>query len=207
MNIVEKSREKYLEYEQRHQDILDVAVRIFNAKGYRSATTAEIAKAAGISEPTMYKHFPSKRDLFLNCVHAIEEELQRQYRTIYLEYRDHGDEVRYIEGVTTVYVNLVKNKPHKSMFMVHLLSYRNDAEFAKVLDDWMQASILGIERILASAKEKGRIKSQLDSYALACLFANQYFTIVALKEFMEPSRLNEEVLLTWLRSTLGVDVA
>ena len=84
MNIVEKSREKYLEYEKRHQHILDAAIRIFNSKGYQSATTAEIAREAGISEPTMYKHYPSKKDLFLSCARSIEEELQRQYRTVYL---------------------------------------------------------------------------------------------------------------------------
>ena len=178
MNIVEKSREKYLEYEKRHQDILDVAVRIFNSKGYQSATTAEIAKAARISEPTMYKHFPSKKDLFLSCVRSIEEELQRQYRKVYLGYQDHGDEIRYMEGVTRVYASFVKNQPHKSMFMVHMLSYRDDPDFAEVLDDWIQASIIGIETILTSAKKKGRIGSPLDPYALACLYVNQYFTIV-----------------------------
>ncbi len=207
MNIVEKSRGKYLEYEQRHQDILDVAVTIFNSKGYRSATTAEIAKAAGISEPTMYKHFPSKKDLFLKCVRSIEEELQRQYRTLYREYQDRGDEISYMEGVTRIYASFVKNQPHKSMFMVHMLSYRDDPDFAKVLDAWIGASIIGVERILASAKKKEKIKSPLDPYTLACLYVNQYFTIVALKEFMEPSRFNEDVLLTWVRSTLGVDVA
>ncbi len=205
MNIVEKSREKYLEYEKRHQDILDAGIRIFNSKGYRSATTAEIAKAAGISEPTMYKHFPSKKDLFLHCVRSIEEELQSQYRTIYLEYRDHGDEVRYMDGVTRVYVNFVKNKPHKSMFLVHLLSYRDDPDFAKVLEDFIKESIIGIERILASAKKKGRIKSPVDPYSLACFYVNQYFTIVALKEFMEPSRFKEKALIQWTHGMLGID--
>ena len=204
MNIVEKSKEKYLEYERRQQEILDVAIRIFNSKGYRSSTTAEIAKEAGVSEPTLYKHFPSKKDLFLKCVHSIEDELQRQYRTLYLRYRDHGDEVRYMDGVTRVYVDFVKNKPHKSMFMIHLLSYKEDPDFSKVLGDWIRASIIGIERILASAKKKGRIKSPLDPYTLACVYVNQYFTIVALKEFMEPSRFKAKALIQWMRGMLGI---
>ncbi len=203
MNIVEKSKEKYLEYERRQQDILDVAIRIFNSKGYRSSTTAEIAKEAGVSEPTMYKHFPSKKDLFLKCVRSIEEELQRQYHTIYLGYRDHGDEVRYMEEVTRVYVDFVKNKPHKSMFMIHLLSYREDPDFSRVLGDWIRSSIIGIERILASAKKKGRTKSPLDPYTLACLYVNQYFTIVALKEFMEPSRFKGKAIIQWMSGMLG----
>jgi len=205
MNIVEKSKAKYLEYEKRQQDILETAIKIFNSKGYRSSTTAEIAHEAGVSEPTMYKHYPSKKDLFLSCVHSIQEELQGQYRKIYLEYQDHGDEIRYIEAVSKVYIDFVQNKPHKSMFLVHLLSYRDDPDFAKVLKDFMKGSIIGIERVLASGKKKGRIKSPVDPYSLACFYVNQYFTIIAVKEFMEPNRFKERVFIQWIHGMLGVD--
>jgi AcrR family transcriptional regulator len=49
---------------QRREQILTQASRIFAQKGFRGTTTREIARAAGISEALMFKHFPSKASLY-----------------------------------------------------------------------------------------------------------------------------------------------
>jgi AcrR family transcriptional regulator len=53
---------------ERRQAVLDTACRVFSDSSYRGATTAEIARAAGITEPILYRHFGSKRDLYLACL-------------------------------------------------------------------------------------------------------------------------------------------
>ena len=53
---------------ERRQAVLDAACEVFSAASYRGATTSEIAEAAGISEPILYRHFGSKRELFLACI-------------------------------------------------------------------------------------------------------------------------------------------
>jgi AcrR family transcriptional regulator len=59
--------------DERRQAVLETACRVFSQSSYRGATTAEIAREAGISEPILYRHFGSKRDLYLACVdHAWE---------------------------------------------------------------------------------------------------------------------------------------
>ncbi|MFF5208872.1 TetR/AcrR family transcriptional regulator [Streptosporangium sp. NPDC000396] len=45
--------------------ILDAAAHVMRVHGLARATTREIAKAAGYSEATLYKHFRDKVDLFL----------------------------------------------------------------------------------------------------------------------------------------------
>jgi AcrR family transcriptional regulator len=60
----------------RRQAVLDTACRIFSRSSYRGATTAEIAREAGISEPILYRHFGSKRDLYLACL----DEAWRSFR-------------------------------------------------------------------------------------------------------------------------------
>ena len=52
----------------RRAAVLDTACRVFSRSSYRGATTAEIAREAGISEPILYRHFGSKRDLYLACL-------------------------------------------------------------------------------------------------------------------------------------------
>ena len=53
---------------ERRQAVLDTAGRVFSSSSYRGATTAEIAREAGITEPILYRHFGSKRDLYLACL-------------------------------------------------------------------------------------------------------------------------------------------
>jgi len=40
--------------------ILEAAIKVFSEKGFKGATTKEIAQAAGIAEGTIFRHFSSK---------------------------------------------------------------------------------------------------------------------------------------------------
>ena len=55
---------------ERRQAIVDAALRVFVAGSYSGATTAEIAREAGVSEPILYRHFASKRELYLACLES-----------------------------------------------------------------------------------------------------------------------------------------
>ena len=44
---------------ERREQILDVALRLFGERGAGSVTTRQIAKAVGISQPSLYAHFAS----------------------------------------------------------------------------------------------------------------------------------------------------
>lgn len=57
--------------EERQKQILEAALLVFIDKGYNGATTAEIAKAANISEVTLFRHFDSKKDIFKLSVEPI----------------------------------------------------------------------------------------------------------------------------------------
>jgi AcrR family transcriptional regulator len=56
---------------ERRQALIDTAIRVFSDGSYRGTTTAEIARAAGISEPILYRHFASKRDLYLAALDHV----------------------------------------------------------------------------------------------------------------------------------------
>ena len=47
------------------EKIVEAAERVMRERGLARTTTKEIARAAGYSEGTLYKHFESKEDLFL----------------------------------------------------------------------------------------------------------------------------------------------
>lgn len=50
--------------EERRAAIVQAALRLFAEKGFRGTTTRELAAAVGVTEPVLYEHFRTKRDLY-----------------------------------------------------------------------------------------------------------------------------------------------
>ena len=54
--------------EERRADVLRVAVAEFARTGFQGTSTEAVARAAGISQPYLFKMFPTKKTLFLTLV-------------------------------------------------------------------------------------------------------------------------------------------
>ncbi len=63
-----------LSSQQRRSAILDAAIRLFAERGFRGVTTRELAAAVGVSEPVLYQHFPSKKELYTAIIEASKDE-------------------------------------------------------------------------------------------------------------------------------------
>lgn len=85
--------------EQREAQILAAAARVFARKGYRAATTKEIAAEAGVSEGTIYNYFESKYDLLI----ALSQRLA-------LESLQQLDQLPAQEDVRTYVTALVRDR-------------------------------------------------------------------------------------------------
>lgn len=77
-----KGRAARLPAEQRRIAILDSATEVFSARGYAAVSTVEIAAAAEVSEPTLYRYFPSKRALYLAVLERNAAALMGTWREI-----------------------------------------------------------------------------------------------------------------------------
>jgi TetR/AcrR family transcriptional regulator len=64
LNDIEFETERFLTPStEKERDILSAAVDLLGERGIDGATTAEIARRAGVTERTLFRYFPSKRDL------------------------------------------------------------------------------------------------------------------------------------------------
>jgi AcrR family transcriptional regulator len=150
---------------ERRQAVLDAASDVFMKASYRGATTAEIARTAGISEPILYRHFGSKRDLYLACL----DEAWQRFRTI-------GDEA-------------VASDPEGCLGTV-ADAYMTSQARVRLVDLWIQAlSVAPEEEVIAQAlkeqirevhaffadlirqgQERGRVHADRDAGAEAWIF-------------------------------------
>lgn len=58
------------------QRILDAAVELFARQGFTGSTTREIARLADVNESSLFRYFPTKRDLFRAAVRSRIQHLR-----------------------------------------------------------------------------------------------------------------------------------
>jgi AcrR family transcriptional regulator len=63
--------------QQRKAQVIRAAIRFFGQDGYHGARLADIAKAAGVSEPGLLHHFPSKAHLLMEVL-AERDRIDRE---------------------------------------------------------------------------------------------------------------------------------
>jgi AcrR family transcriptional regulator len=64
--------------QQRRQRMLTAAGRLFARTGYDAVQMADVARAAGVGKPTLYRYFGSKEELFVEVFSDALEELRRR---------------------------------------------------------------------------------------------------------------------------------
>jgi AcrR family transcriptional regulator len=60
---------------ERRAVIVEAAGRLFGERGYEATRLDEIAAAAGVTKPIVYRHFDSKRDLYLALLDRHRDDL------------------------------------------------------------------------------------------------------------------------------------
>ena len=67
--------------EERRELVLDVAVREFAGRGLHGTSTEDVARHAGISQPYLFRLFPTKKALFLALVDRCFQRIRDEFTT------------------------------------------------------------------------------------------------------------------------------
>jgi AcrR family transcriptional regulator len=96
---------------ERRESILRAAAEVFGRRGYVGATTDQIAKAAGISQPYVVRLFGSKETLFLSVLKNAKDELLAEFRGGLEEARDAGSGIEgTLASLGDRYVELARQR-------------------------------------------------------------------------------------------------
>jgi AcrR family transcriptional regulator len=66
---------KRLPLDERRASIIEAAGRLFGERGYAGARLEDVAAAAGVTKPILYRHFASKKDLYLVLLRRHRDDL------------------------------------------------------------------------------------------------------------------------------------
>jgi TetR/AcrR family transcriptional regulator, transcriptional repressor of aconitase len=169
--------------EQRKRAIVEAALPLFAAKGFEATTTKEVARAAGVSEPLLYKHFPSKEALYNQIQNFTCLETDPSIRKL-----------KQLKPSTSTLVHLVYflmramilEKPQGSIswdlrHRLMLQSFLSDGGYARIIyEERIAPYCLRIEKCLRAAATNGHVVRTLVSKENAAGFAIHVGSWIAL---------------------------
>src|SRR3954451_1459274 len=82
MEAMATGPKKRLPAAERRELILTAAGRLFGKRGYSRVTLDEIAAAAGVTKPMLYRHFDSKKALYLALLERHRDDLPRFFEGV-----------------------------------------------------------------------------------------------------------------------------
>jgi len=148
-----------LTHERRHQQILDTAIDVFADFGFRGTTTKQIAKAAGVSEATIFLHFPSKEALY----QAILEEVTQSQEPLRGLLDADGDAP--LADLLARLAQAFQRRQRKDSALVRLALFsalERHTLGRRLVDQHLAGPVQGLTRLIQRAQERGEVRADLD---------------------------------------------
>jgi AcrR family transcriptional regulator len=174
-----------LEGDVRRAQIVEVARRLFAEAGYRPTTTRQLARAAGVSDALMYRHFESKDDVLRAVVDRGLAGLaaMREAATA-------GQDQPLAERLTILGRAFLEVLDAQVDLLVLFVSEHqllaDDARLVGFID--LAASGLGAE--LAVRAQAGEVRDDVDGYLFARSFMGSLVSFVLLQRALGMDRLH-----------------
>ena len=145
----------------RRKHLIETAIRLFTEGSYHGTTTAEIARAAGVSEPILYRHFASKRELYLA---ALEDVWARTRETWERALDDAPDACAAIEAIGKGHVSVRSSKLQLAELWVQALGEASeDAELKRHLRGHMREVHDFVADLVRRGQAEGAIAAERDA--------------------------------------------
>ena len=135
MGIPERKEREFL---RREQEILDAAMRLFARDDWQAVTIEEIAQASEIGKGTIYKHFPSKEDIYARFALDFNRKLLDRLRAIDTEL----DVMTQLRGIIRAFWQFHFESPEYH----HLVQYCGREDFRRRVSEETRTEILELDQ-------------------------------------------------------------
>ena len=182
--------------EDRRELILDAALGVFGDFGYIGATTDQVARAAGVSQPYVVRMFGSKERLFLETLERAVARLRTAFR---VAIADTENPMGMQERVGRAYVDLVSDRG-LLLTMMHAFVMGSDPMIGRA----SRECVLGVYTLLRD--EAGFTPAEVHGFLAQGMLINTLVGVRMSDDF-ETNPIAAELLQTALPQKLDVVLA
>lgn len=194
-----RSRAPRLTPNQRREQLLSCALRVFARRGLGEARHAEIAKEAGVSVATTFFYFPTRTDL----VTAVLDEVERFYCAMAEQMHQHSlpaPQVMLNHAMT--FADSVDSRPDYARIWLDWSTAIRDEVWPRYLQ-FQESIVQIIEKTIRRGQEEGSLSTALDSGDEAHLLFGSAHMIAQMKFSRQPAEKIERFLHTLVRIAIG----
>jgi AcrR family transcriptional regulator len=160
-------RARRLPADKRRRQIIDSARGVFASQSYARVGTADLAKAAGISEPALYRHFAGKKELFVETLRATGPRLLQIWEEIACDYED---PLETLWAIGVYYYDHLESHAANMKLQFRALSEADDPDIQAALHDNFEAFVTFVADTLEEGKARGIVRPEVDSRVIAWQF-------------------------------------
>jgi AcrR family transcriptional regulator len=154
---------------ERRAVVVETACRVFAKSSYHGSTTAQIARETGVTEPVLYRHFASKRELYLACLDSVWQEVRDLWERAIEREQDSANWLKaigkaYLEARASARIVLV------DLWIQALTEAADDPEIRRALRQQMREVHEFVAGLIRRAQEHGGVLEDRDPDAEAWIF-------------------------------------
>src|SRR5262249_653608 len=127
--------------------------------GYQATTTKEIASAAGVTEPVLYRHFTTKKALFLEVLQEVRDATLNRWRA---DLNQLTDPLAKLHAITDTYLNTTRAHALDLRIMHRTLVETDDPEIVALLRSFYLDSEAQLAALIAEGQQSGVFRRTLD---------------------------------------------
>jgi AcrR family transcriptional regulator len=144
---------------ERKRQLLAHAKQLFVTHGYQETTTEKIAQAAGVTEPVLYRHFASKKALFLEVLQEIREATLGRWHA---DTAGVTDPLAKLHAIADLYLGSTREHALEFRIMHRTLIETADEEIASLLRDFYLDSERLLAQVIREGQHSGVFRRNLD---------------------------------------------
>lgn len=162
-----QQRARRLPADLRKKQIIESARGVFAAQGYARVGTADLAKAARISEPALYRYFSGKKELFVATIRSTGPRLLSIWESIAADY---DDPIETLWAIGVYYYDHLESQTENMKLQFRALSEADDPDIRGALHDNFEAFVQFVTDTLEEGKARGIVRREVDSRMIAWQF-------------------------------------
>jgi AcrR family transcriptional regulator len=194
--IDRKPNSRKIQAEERRLQIMEMALKVFAEKGFKSASIKDIAEAAGISQGLMYHYFKNKEDLLAATIkqYSFLEELRGIVAA-----RDDRPSSRVLEETASKFLETLEKRKALVRILIHDVAF--DPELSNAWSVMFHEGVALLKKFIDSRIERGEFKPH-DSEVTARLMFSSVVMFHLTRDIFRTSRVTPEQYLKGILDTL-----